>query len=146
MGIMKKIEDEYFVDTNIFLRVLLKDELRSFNECVRFLDKIKQGEISGFTSTLVLAEINWVLLNIYKFHKIDVIDGLFSILNLKNLKIKDEFRLRLAIEIYANFQIKFIDALIASNPKIYKKEVIVVSYDKDFDKIGVKRKEPSQII
>jgi predicted nucleic acid-binding protein len=143
---MKKIEGEYFVDTNIFLRVLLKDELRSFNECVRFLEKIKHGEIFAFTSTLVLAEINWVLLNIYKFPKIDIIEGLFSILNLKNLRIKDEFQLGLALKIYAIFPIKFVDALIASNSKIYKKEAVVVSYDKDFDKIGIKRKEPSQII
>jgi predicted nucleic acid-binding protein len=52
----------------------------------------------------------------------------------------------LAIEFYKNYNIKFIDALIASNPKIFKKEITIISYDKDFDKINVLRKEPKEIL
>jgi len=142
---MKKKEDNYFVDSNIFLRVLLRDEERSFNDCLKFLNKIKKGEINALTSNLVLAEINWILLRIYKLQKSEIIEGLVSILSLKNLKIRDKFQPQFAIKIYNNFPVKFIDALIASNPKIYKKEAVVVSYDKDFDKIGVKRKEPKDL-
>jgi predicted nucleic acid-binding protein len=142
MAIMRKREDNYFVDSNIFLRVLLRDDERSFNDCLKFLNKIKKGEANAFTSNLVLTEINWILLRIYKLQKSEIIEGLVSILSLKNLKIRDKFQPQLAIKIYNNFPVKFIDALIASNPKIYKKEAIVVSYDKDFDKIGVKRMEP----
>ncbi len=143
---MKKKGDNYFADTNIFLRVLLRDEERTFSDCLKFLNKIKEGEINAFTSNLVLAEINWILLRIYKLPKNEIIDGLVSILGLKNLKIRDKFEPRLAIEIYNNFPVKFIDALIASNPQIFQKKVIVVSYDRDFDKIGIKRKEPKEII
>lgn len=143
---MKRKEGNYFVDSNIFLRALLKDEERSFPDCLKFLNKIKEGEINAFTSNLVLAEINWILLRIYKFSKNEVIEGLNSILSLKNLKIRDKFEVRLALEIYNNLSVKFIDALIASNSGIFKRKIIIVSYDKDFDKIRVMRKEPKDLI
>lgn len=146
MAIVKKKGNNCFVDTNIFLRVLLRDKERTFNDCLKFLNKVKEGEIEAFTSNLVLTEINWILSSIYKLPKNEIIEGLVSILGLKNLKIRDKFESRLALEIYNNFPVKFIDALIASNPRIFKKEVIVISYDKDFDKIGVKRMEPREIL
>jgi len=136
----------YFIDTNIFIRVLVKDNEKFFQECKKLLNLISEGKIKAFTSTLVLTEVDWVLEGYYQFEKEKAAKGLKGILKIKNLKFVDKFDFLLAIEIYEKYPIKFIDVLIASNPKIYKKEAIVVSYDKDFDKIGIKRKEPSQII
>lgn len=135
----------YFIDTNIFLRVLVKENEEVFKDCQKFLDLIRQNKIKAFTSTIILSEIDWVLESFYKFPKEKVIEGLSSISKLKNLKITDNFDSNLAIEIYEKSPVKFIDALIASNPAIFNKEVAVVSYDRDFDKIGVKRIEPSKI-
>lgn len=136
----------YFIDTNIFLRVLVKENEEVFKDCQKFLNLISQNKIKAFTSTIIFSEIDWVLESFYKFPKEKVIGGLNSILKLKNLKIKDSFNPNLAIEIYEKFSVKFIDALIASNLRIFNKEAVIVSYDKDFDKIGVKRMEPSKII
>lgn len=69
-----------------------------------------------------------------------------GILHLNNLKIRENFRLSLALEIYETHSIKFIDALIASHPQIQNQEMIVVSYDRDFDKLKIIRKEPKEII
>ena len=41
---------------------------------------------------------------------------------------------------------KFIDALIASHKSIQEEAAVIVSYDKDFDKLGILRKEPKDII
>lgn len=136
----------YFIDTNIFLRVLVKENEEVFKDCQKFLNLISQNKIKAFTSTIIFSEIDWVLESFYKFPKEKVIGGLNSILKLKNLKIKDSFNPNSAIEIYEKFSVKFIDALIASNLRIFNKEAVIVSYDKDFDKIGVKRMEPSKII
>ena len=134
----------YFIDTNIFLRVLIKEE--KFEECYQFLDLVRQNKIKAITSSPVMAEIDWVLEGFYKFEKMEVIKGLKSILKLKGLRIIDKMDVSLAIEFYKNYNIKFIDALIASNPKIFKKEITIISYDKDFDKINVLRKEPKEIL
>ena len=135
----------YFVDTNIFLRTLVKEDEKSFRECYSFLDLIKKRKILAFTSSLVVAEIDWVLESFYKFDRLEVIRALGSILRLKGLKIIDKFNLKLALKIFKEKNVKFIDALIASNPAIFRKEVIVISYDKDFDKIGLKRIEPKKL-
>ena len=82
----------------------------------------------------------------YKFPKENVIKSLQSILRLKNLKIIDKFNSNSAIEIYKNFPIKFIDALLASNPQIFQKKTIIVSYDKDFDKLKIIRIEPKELL
>jgi len=139
-------EYNYFVDTNIFLRVLLKDEEKTFKDCLLFLEEIKNGRIKAITSNLVLAEINWTLLKFYEFSKEDIIKGLNSISSLKYLKFVDDFNPILAIKFYKDHSVKFIDALIASNREIFNKEMAIVSYDRDFDKLGDWRVEPKEII
>ena len=110
-----------------------------------FLRKVKNKEIATFASSMVLAETNWTLLRFYKFLKNKVIKGLNSIVNLKSLKIIDEFNLGSAMDLYAGHSVKFIDALITSIPQIAGGDMIAVSYDKDFDKLNVKRKEPKEV-
>ncbi len=139
-------ERNYFIDTNIFLRALLGDEEKTLEDCLRLLRGIKNGKIKAVTSNLVLAEVNWMLLKFYKFSKEDVVRSLNSILSLRHLKINDDFNPILAVRLYKDYSIKFIDALIASNPEIFNKERTVVSYDKDFDKLGDLRVEPKEII
>lgn len=135
----------YFIDTNIFLRVLVKEDNKTFNDCFQFLNLVRDGKINAFTSGTVIAEINWTLLSFYKFTKEETLTALKGVLNLKSLKFNNEADLYLAAELYENFNIKFIDALIASNHLIYNKKAVVVSYDKDFDKLKLLRKEPNAI-
>jgi predicted nucleic-acid-binding protein len=133
------------LDSNIFLRPIVKDNLERVKECEILFEKIKKGELKVFTFNLILAEIVWVCASFYQIKKEEILKILKSILKFKNLKIIDDFNSYLAIELYEKYNIKFIDALIASNPAIFQKKAIVVSYDKDFDKIGIKRKEPKGI-
>jgi len=135
---------DYFIDTNIFLRALVKENEKTFKECYQFLKLVEERRLRALTSSLVLAEIEWVLGSFYKFEKTKVVQALGSVLSLKGLQIIDAINPRLALEIFREKNVKFIDALIASDPRIFKKEVIVVSYDRDFDKIGVLRKEPKE--
>lgn len=136
----------YFIDSNIFLRTLIKEDEKSFRDCYRLLKLVQEKKIKTFTSSLILAEINWVLESFYKFRKSDTVEALKSVLNLRGLKIINKLNPDLAIGIFQNLNVKFIDALIASSPQIFKKEVAIISYDRDFDKIGVIRKEPEAII
>ncbi len=50
-----------------------------------------------------------------------------------------------ALEYFEAHNVKFIDALIASGPSFVKGEFILVSYDHDFDKLGIQRIEPDKI-
>jgi predicted nucleic acid-binding protein len=139
-------EFNYFIDTNIFLRTLINDNEKFFNECIGFLELVKDGKIKAQTSYLVLSEVNWTLLSFYNSGKEKAVEGLYSIINLKNLKFSEKFNSSFGIQIYEQNNIKLTDAFIASHPKIQSKEMVVVSYDKDFDRLGVVRKEPGEIV
>ena len=137
---------KYFVDTNIFLRTLVPENKKSLIECKNFLSKIKNNQIDAVTSNLVLTEIVWTLLSYYKFPKRDVIAAVRSVLNLSGLKIVDGYNTTQALIFYENKTVKFIDCLISSIPEIKNKEWFVVSYDEDFDRLGVLRKDPGEVI
>ncbi len=136
----------YFLDTNIFLRVIVKDNKEKLAACEALFEMIEQGKIKAFTSHLVLAEIVWTAQKSLGIPKKDIIKILEGILHIKNLKIEDGFDLSLAIHYFQTSPVKFVDALIASHTFIQKKETVVVSYDKDFDTIGIIRKEPSELV
>jgi len=134
-----------FIDTNIFLRVLIAgtDE-KVFSDCRGLLEKVKLKKVSGYTSSLVLAEMNWTLSSYYSFPKEDVVEALKSIIHLKNLGITDDFNTAYAVDIYAQHKkVKFIDCLICSLREIRTGGLTVVSYDRDFDRLGVKKLEPA---
>lgn len=136
----------YFVDTNIFLRVLNREDEKIFKECSELLKLVKEDKIKIFTSNLVLAEIIFTLISFYKFKKIDAAESLKSVINLTGLKITNRADVKTALEFYENYNIKFVDAIIASNPLILQKKMKIISYDKDFDKLGAIRIEPSKIL
>lgn len=70
-----------------------------------------------------------------------------SIINLRGLEICDQYDyLKEAVELWEKYSVKFIDALIASNKEILEKKIIIVSYDKDFDKLTVIRQEPKEAL
>lgn len=137
---------KYFLDSNIFLRILTADDEKMLLECVQLIEKIKLGQIKIMTSNFVLAEIVWTLGSTYKFDKTKISDAIKVIVNMPSLKIDDNCDTIKALELYSSKSVKYIDALIASNSEIQLKKMTVISYDKDFDKLGVKRVEPGMLI
>lgn len=135
----------YFIDTNIFLRIIVKENKKAYSECVELLRLVEQRKIVTVTSHLVLAEIVWTLSSYYKFSRREISEVLEGIQNINNLKIIDGYKPQVALKLYANSNAKYIDCLIASIPLIHSKKWTVISYDKDFDKIGIVRLEPKQI-
>ncbi len=137
---------KYFIDTNIFLRALTKDSHKQYQHCVQLLEVVREGKIKAYTANIVLAESSWTLLSFYKFPKKKVVQALKATANLKNLRIVDSYNLVYALNLYENNNVKFIDSLIASLEPVKEQNMAVVSYDKDFDKLGVERKEPLDIL
>ena len=137
---------KYFIDTNIFLRVLTSDNKIQSEKCVEFLQRVKNNKIEAVTATVVLAEVTWTLLSHYKLPKGEVVEAVNSIIHLSEISIIDSYDHSYALKIFGEQNIKFIDALVASLDGVKEKHVTVVSYDRDFDKLGVLRKEPGSIL
>lgn len=135
----------YLIDTNIFLRVLIKNNNDTVHDdCVRLLKKAQNKSLRCQTSSVVLSEVAWTLKSFYGFAKSDIVNALTSINNL-HLQVNDNYQTVVAVNKYNKNNVKFIDALIASIPEIQNGKMTIISYDKDFDKLGVKRMEPNHV-
>ena len=135
----------YFLDTNIFLRFLVIEDKRAHGACKELLRRIRSKKIKAITSSLVLAEIVWVLQSFYKFPKERVIEALRVFYGI-GLVLNDRVNIGAALDLYESKNVKFVDALIASHPLLQKKGISIISYDTDFDSLGVTRVTPEAVI
>ena len=136
----------YFLDSNIFLRVIAKDNPKKVAECERLIQAVAEGRLRAVTSPLVVAEVVWTCLSFYRLKKSVVIELLRGLVSLKHLKIQSRLNIFAAFEYYEASGVKFIDALIAAETCFSNGQARLVSYDKDFDKLGLVRLEPAEII
>ena len=136
---------KYYLDTNIFLRFLVADDERAYASCAELFRLIEERKIKGITSSLVFAEIVWVLGSFYKFPRVKISEAL-AIFGRSGISFDNRSDILTATELYASHPIKFVDALIASHPLIRSGKLPVVSYDMDFDKLKVKRIEPQEVV
>jgi predicted nucleic-acid-binding protein len=134
---------KYVVDSNIFLRTLIKEDEKSFADCTHFLNLVKRNKLVAIVPGIVLSEIVWVLKSFYKFPKRDVIRALKSIRKLSGLKLVDSYNYDGALALYEGAKAKYVDCLIAT--VVANKNYVVVSYDKDFDKLQIERQEPGAV-
>lgn len=136
----------YLVDTNIFLRTLIKENPLTFEDCANFLKLIKKNKIEAVTPGIVLTEIVWTLGFHYKVPREKIYKGLTSITSLSGLRIIDRYKYSAAIGLFAVSSAKYVDCLLATIDEIVDGSWTIVSYDRGFDKLGVKRSEPKDIL
>lgn len=135
---MKKV----FIDTNVFLRYLTKDDPSKYEKCREMFSKAMEGEITLFTSAMVIAELIWTLLSYYKVPKPDVVEKVSIIVSTGSLHILEKDLIADSLVLYARKNIDYIDAY---NSVLMRRQGLseIYSYDEDFDRIeGIQRKEP----
>ena len=131
-----------FVDTNIFLRYLTKDDPSKYEKCREMFKKAMKGEIAITTSGMVIAELVWTLLSYYKVPKAEVVEKVTVIVGTKNLSIPDKHIVADALVVYARKNIDFIDAYNAVFMRYHDLREIY-SYDEDFELMeDIQRREP----
>jgi len=131
-----------FVDTNIFLRYLTKDNPAKYDRCRELFKNAMEGKIALATSGLVIAELIWTLLSYYKISKAEVVEKISIIVGTDELYMPDKEMIADALVLYARKNIDYIDAYNAVLMRSHGLYTIY-SYDEDFDTIeGMKRREP----
>ena len=131
-----------FVDTNIFLRYLTKDDPSTYEKCREMFKRAMKGEIAIITSGMVIAELVWTLLSFYRVPKAEVIEKVSVIVGTKNLTIPERHIVADALVLYARKHIDFIDAYNAVFMRYHDLREIY-SYDEDFELIeDIRRREP----
>ena len=125
-----------FLDSNVILRYLTRDDPKKAEDCYGLFQKVKRGEIELTTCEAVIAEIVYVLSShiLYNLPRDQICSLLLQIINLYGLKLPQKRLYIRALDIYTSKNIDFEDALsFAHMEKRQIKEIY--SYDSDFDKL-----------
>ena len=136
----------YFLDTNIFLRLFIREDEKAFLDSQKLLLAVKQDRFEACTHDLVIAEIVWTLQSIYKQSKSTAIQTSESILNVRGLNILSGYDHREALRLYARYSVKYVNACLASISEIRNKSCAIVSYDTDFKKLPVNWLKPENVL
>ncbi len=116
------------VDTNILLRLLIKDDDIKRKACERLLERAKRKEIHLYIFPIVVMEIVWVLEKYYKLDRKTVRELTEAVMNTPELHIEMEDVFRKALRLYEEKNVKFSDAVIGYRG-LEKDISIVYTYD-----------------
>lgn len=86
------------LDTNILVRLLLKEQTHELDQVVRFLENIDE-EI--YISDIVLVELIWVLKRGYKWNRASIYEALDALNKKEDVVFENNERIREALEAYA---------------------------------------------
>jgi predicted nucleic-acid-binding protein len=125
---------QYFIDTNIFLRFLTKDDKKQFGKCRLLFEKAEKGKINLITSALVIFETIWTLASFYEVPKRDVVEMILSLVELENLEVENKNIIMEALFVWQQENIDFNDAFNYVWAQ-KKKAKAIYSYDKHFERL-----------
>ena len=135
-----------FLDTNVILRYLTRDDEAKAEACYRLFQSVKNGEEELFTCEAIVTEVVYVLSSPpagYRLSHDDIRARLVPILSLRGLRLLHKRVYVRALDIYASSpSLDFEDALAVAH---MERQGIteIVSYDRDFDRVAqVQRTEP----
>ncbi len=78
-----------FIDTNIFLRYLTRDDPSKYDKFKSLFKKAIEGKTALVTSGMVVAELIWTLSSYYRVPKADIIEKISIIVSTESLYIPD---------------------------------------------------------
>jgi predicted nucleic acid-binding protein len=133
-----------FIDANIFLRFLTRDDPTKAERVKALLERAQRGEVSLLTSESVIAELVFVLASprLYNLSREEVRTLLSPIVGLKGLKLPRRKALLRALDLFAAASMDFVDALAVAQMEASRISEIY-SYDGHFDSVeGITRLEP----
>ncbi len=133
-----------FIDANIFIRHLTRDDPQKAQACFNLFRRAERNEINLTTAESVIAEVVYVLSSrqLYNIPRDEIRRLLRPLLSLPGLKLAHRGMYLRALDLYAAYPIDFADALLAAQME-QQHVTELYSYDKDFAQVtGIKRLEP----
>jgi predicted nucleic acid-binding protein len=134
-----------YLDTNIILRYLTKDDPDKAARAKTLIDQIAAGDLEVTTSEIVISEVVFVLSSkaLYNVPRELIRDYLTALLSMKGLRLQYKRTYARALELYAAvLRLDFADALSVAHME-RQKLTTILSFDTDFDNLpNITRQEP----
>ncbi len=133
-----------FVDANVFLRYLTRDDVAKAARVKDLLERAERGEVELLTSESVISELVFVLSSprLYNLTRERIRTLLIPLVSLKGLKLPNRTLFLRALDLYAATPMDFVDALAIAHMEA-RKMTEIYSYDGHFNGVsGIRRLEP----
>jgi uncharacterized protein len=134
----------HFLDTNILLRYLTRDDERKALSALDLLTRIEQNQEKVTTSSMVIFETVFTLQSFYRVPRQQIKELILPIIALRGLQLPGKHVYQQAFDLYISKNISFADAYNAAY-MLTEHVSTIYSWDTDFDKIeGIVRVEPEE--
>jgi len=129
------------LDTNVLVRFLTLDNAKKYKNLYEFFESLERGETRLELKLIVLFQTIFVLKSVYHVPQKQIARVIMDLLKYKGIVIKEKKIILRALELWREKNIEIVDCyLIACMEKDPRN--ILYSYDRDFDKFNINRKEP----
>ncbi len=137
----------YFIDANIFIRVLTQDDPARSPKALEFLERVADGHVSGMMTEGVILEIIQVLgsKTRYALDHAEIRERLLPLLLLPHLQVEHREVQLEAIELFGESRLDYVDCLAISYARQLNLDGIV-SFDGGLDRLAEGRRiEPDGV-
>lgn len=124
-----------FLDTNILLRYLTKDDEQKARQALALLARVERGEEKVVTSPMVIFETVFTLQKRYQVPRERIRDSLGDIISMRGFELPNKRLYERALDLYASKNISFADAFNAAYMRAQGVSEIY-SWDTDFDQFN----------
>jgi len=135
--------NKFLVDTNVLIRLLVKDDPIKFNTISKLVEKVEKSELTLVIPTVVIAECCWLLKSFYKLDKHKITEYLLDIIESENVEVEEENVIN-ALNMYSDKNVDFADALISS--KSISKQPVLTWDKRDFKKLECEYYIPEDLV
>jgi predicted nucleic-acid-binding protein len=101
------------IDTNILLRLLLRDSDAQFRAAEKFVATHCSSDEPGYVSRIVIVEIVWALKGFYGFERSQIAAVIRALLNVAELEVESADDVHAAVTDYETSAAGFADCLLA---------------------------------
>lgn len=101
------------LDTNILVRYLIEDDPEQAELARAFIEDDLTPGVPGLVHPVALCELVWVLRQVYKVPKREVVAALRLVLSVRTLRVLDELSVREAVDLFDAHAADFADCLLS---------------------------------
>ena len=137
----------YFIDANIFIRVLTQDDPAQSPKSLAFLERIADGHVSGMVTEGVILEVIQVLASKHQYglDRSEIRERILPLFMLPNLQVQHREIQLAAIELFAESRLDYVDCLAIAYARLPELQGIV-SFDQGLDRlVNELRVEPDMV-
>ena len=129
------------LDTNVLIRFLTSDKTQKFRGVYTLFESLERGDLRVELKLIVLFQVIFVLKSFYSVPIEEIATGMLEILEYKGIIVKEKRIVRRTLTLWHDNKLDIEDCYLIACLE-GDRQNILYSYDRDFDKFEINRKEP----